>query len=119
MTRTGFSRPGAILIVLAVAIAVLAGIGPIFMAMGTPTHWWGFEATGFGAFLLSTIGLLLAAMYIVGCVLYTRSKGYSAWVGFWLSLGQLAGLVAMLILPDLLGRVSSTERTERETARAV
>lgn len=119
MTRTGFARPGAVLIVLAVVIAVLAGIGPIFMAMGSPTHWWGYEATGFGAFLLSSLGLLLAALYIVGCILYTRSKGYSAWIGFWLSLGHFAGLLAMLLLPDQLVRMGSTERADRETAQAV
>ena len=47
-----------------------------------------------------SVGLIAGSVVLmIGCIKYSRSKGYSGWVGFWLSLG-LPSLIGLLILPD-------------------
>jgi hypothetical protein len=38
--------------------------------------------------------------WIFGFLRYAQSKGYSKWLGFWLSLGQVPGMIALFLLPD-------------------
>src|SRR5437763_1806682 len=117
MNRTGFARPGSLQILVAVVISLLFGIGPLFMALTSPTHAWAYVATGPQAILLSSVGLIVTVLYAVGCIRYCKSKGYSGWLGFWLFLAHIPGFIAILLLPDVFMR-SATQSPREDTARA-
>jgi hypothetical protein len=118
MHKIGFQRPGALLMLIAAVLTILFGIGPLWMALSSPTHTWGFAATGPQAFLLGAVGLIVFFLYLTGVIQYTHSKGYSGWVGFWLTLAEIPGFFAMLLLPDLY-EAMLRERPRETSAMAV
>lgn len=103
-TKSGMSRPGALQMLAAVILTIICSVGPIVLAMTKPTHEWSLVAVGPEALLLSSVGLIIAALYAVGCIRYCTSKGYSKWLGFWLFLSHVAGFITLLLLPDLYER---------------
>ncbi|HEY9756459.1 MAG TPA: hypothetical protein V6C97_14930 [Oculatellaceae cyanobacterium] len=101
MRKQGISRPGALQMVAAASLVFLASGGPIFIAATRPTHEWLMALSGLPALALMLVGVGTVALYLVGFLRYCGSKGYSLWLGLWLSLGGFVGLVALLLLPDL------------------
>jgi hypothetical protein len=97
-------RPGALQMLAAVILTIVCSVGPIVLAITKPTHEWSLVAVGPEAVLLSSLGLIITALYAVGCIRYCASKGYSKWLGFWLFLSHVTGFVTLLLLPDLYER---------------
>ncbi|MBS1989948.1 MAG: hypothetical protein JSS86_12965 [Cyanobacteria bacterium SZAS LIN-2] len=107
MNKSGLSRPGAMLMLMSAALMVISGVGPVFLAVSRPTHDWLMVLTGMPAFGIIAASALVAILYFVGFLRYCGSKGYSAFLGFWLFLGNVPGFIVLLLLPDL--KVSSAE----------
>jgi len=101
MNKSGLSRPGAMLMVMSAALMVISGICPVFLALTRPTHEWLMVLTGMPAFGIIMASGLVAILYFVGFLKYCASKGYTAWLGFWLFLGNVPGFIVLLLLPDL------------------
>jgi hypothetical protein len=101
MNKTGFSRPGALQMIVSAALMLLGSIGPLFVAFTVPDHEWSFYLTGLPVLGLSILGIATVILYIVGFLRYCGSKGYSKWLGVWLLFGHLFGLIVLLLLPDL------------------
>jgi hypothetical protein len=103
-TKSGMWRPGALQMLAALILGIICSAGPVVLAMTRPTHEWSLIAVGPEALLLSSLGLIIVALYAIGCIRYCASKGYSKWLGFWLFLSHLTGFVTLLLLPDLYER---------------
>ncbi|SRR5579883_1061037 len=103
-TKSGMWRPGALQMFAAMILAIVCSAGPIVLAITNPTHEWSLVAVGPEALLFSSLGLIITALYAVGCIRYCASKGYSKWLGFWLFLSHVTGFVILLLLPDLYAR---------------
>ncbi len=101
MDKIGFTRPGALQMLIAVALTTIVAIGPLFVAEMRPNHEWFVSLYGLPALAatLASLGILL--LYIVGFVRYCASKGYSKWLGIFLLLGHLFGFIVLLLLPDI------------------
>jgi hypothetical protein len=104
MNKTGLSRPGAMLMVMSAVLTILVGVGPLFMAATRPSHEWLMVLTGLPAFMLSISGLFVTILYFIGFLKCGASKGYSAWLSFWLFWGNVPGFIVLLLLPDLNAR---------------
>lgn len=101
MKSNGLSRPGALLMIVSIVAGLVASIGPIVLAITSPTHNWLLELTGPPVVVLAFTSLAVLVLYVVGFVRYCTSKGYSAWLGAFLLLGHVFGLVVLLLLPDI------------------
>jgi hypothetical protein len=101
MSKTGLSRPGAIQMLAAATLMVVAAVGPVYLAASRPTHEWLMVLNGFPALAMSVAGIALLVLYFVGFLRYGSSKGYSKWLGFWLFFSNFPGFIALLLLPDL------------------
>jgi hypothetical protein len=65
-------------------------------ASKSPNH----EITGAAAIPWIIMTAIWYMTWIFGFLRYAQSKGYSKWLGFWLSLGQVPGMIALFLLPD-------------------
>ncbi|MBU6452723.1 MAG: hypothetical protein KGS72_13135 [Cyanobacteria bacterium REEB67] len=100
MDKTGLARPGAMQMVLAVVLAMVISIGPLFMAATRPDHQWSVAWTGLPAFGVAISGIVAGFVYFVGFLRYAVDKGYSPWLAFWLFCGNAPGFIALILLPD-------------------
>jgi hypothetical protein len=117
MKRTGFRRPGAILMVAATALIFLSGLGPLFIASTRPSHEWLMILTGAPAIALFIAGVCIICLYVVGFLRYSADKGYSSLVGLWLLLGNVFGLIAMLLLPDKTSSINTENFEPKEASK--
>lgn len=101
MKKRGLARPGALQMISSGILMIIAAIGPVFLAVTRPNHEWMMVLTGFPAMGLSLAGVGVLLLYIFGFLRYCADKGYSKWLGLWLLLGNVFGLVVLLLLPDL------------------
>jgi hypothetical protein len=111
MNKTGLSRPGAMQMVAAIILGVVAAIGPLFLAFMRPDQVWFMALSGLPAFAIAISGVGVLILFFVGFIRYCASKGYSKWIGFWLCFGHLPGFIVLLLLPDCKPGVSAQPQT--------
>lgn len=100
MHKTGLSRPGTIQMIAAAIITAVGIVVPAYMCAIRPNHEWLMVLSGFPALAAASTGIIIALLYFIGFLRYCTSKGYSKWIGFWLFLSHLPGLIILLLLPD-------------------
>ena len=98
--KTGFGRPGALQMLIAVALGAMEGVIPFVMAASMPSHEWALVLNGFPAFLMMAAGMATAILYFVGFLRYCTSKGYSPWLGLLLLICNVPGFIMLLLLPQ-------------------
>lgn len=107
--KTFLSRPGSIQMTIALVLATLAGLVPIYLACMMPSHEWFMVLTGLPAASMAAASLAILGLFFVGYIRYCISKGYSGWIGFWLFWSNLPGFIVLLLLPERVGANSSLE----------
>jgi hypothetical protein len=97
-SKSKLSRPGTAMIVGGSVVSLILAIARIVLFGPGRDSPASYETS---AGLVVNLGLIVGWIVVtVGCIKYSRSKGYSNWVGFLLSLG-VPSLIGLLILPDL------------------
>ena len=100
MNKTGLSRPGGMQMVLSAILMIVVAIGPMYIAASRPDHEWSVVLNGLPALAVTVASVVLLLLYFIGFLRYCASKGYSKWLGLWLFLGHVFGLIVLLLLPD-------------------
>lgn len=101
MGKKGLSRPGALQMVASAILTLVASVGPTVIALTRSSHEWSLFLAGFPALALSLSGVVVFLLYVVGFLRYCSNKGYSKWLGLFLFLGNVPGLISLLLLPDI------------------
>jgi hypothetical protein len=76
-------------------IFILSGIGVTILSIAALA-----SGDDLGTVALFLVGRLIGVgLWVVGCMKYALSKGYSQWLGL-LGLAALIGLIVLAVLPD-------------------
>lgn len=114
MNKKGFSRPGALQMLAAVALMICGGLAPVMIAASRPSHEWIIALSGAPALALSLAGVAIFILYVAGFLRYCASKGYSGWLGLLLLCGNVFGFIVLLLLPDVNDRNATSGKVDEQ-----
>lgn len=100
MHKSELQRPGAVQMLIAAVLMGIVGIGPIVATLIRPEHEWSLFLSGAPALVALACSIGFVLLYFLGFIRYTVSKGYSSWLGLFLFMGHIFGLIVLLMLPD-------------------
>lgn len=101
MKKTGLKRDGAAFMLMGATLLTLLSTLPMIIASTNASHEWSMLLVGAPAFAMMFAATTFCLIYAVGFLSYCSSKGYSKWIGLWLMLCNVPGLMVLLLLPDL------------------
>jgi hypothetical protein len=90
-------RPGALNLAFSGAVAIVA---PLVVQVAQIAPQGEIEIKGPQAIPWLVVAITWYAIWLIGFVKYSRSKGYGGWLAFCLANSQLCGMVALFLLPD-------------------
>lgn len=101
MNKTGLKRDGAAFMLAGATLLAILSTFPLIIAATKPSHEWSIFLVGAPAISMMFAATTFCLIYALGFLTYCSSKGYSIWVGIWLLLCNVPGLMILLLLPDL------------------